>query len=220
MWSPACDYYALAPSGIEIRHIIASWTVAEAEQRLAQLVPELNRHNRLYHSVGAPEIDDRTYDLLYRELELLESLHPQLIREDTPTLRVGDVPVSDLKPFTHPTPMLSLSNAFSAEELHEFDTRVKRFLNADPNDAIEYSVEAKLDGIAAELIYEHGTLSTVGTRGDGQVGEDITHNAITIRAIPKHLNGEAFPAFLAVRGEIFFPLAGFDKMNAKGKRPV
>lgn len=208
---------ALASTGIEIRRIVQSWSAEQVQARLEILVPELNRHNRLYHSRGTPEIDDRTYDLLYRELELLESLHPEFIREDTPTLRVGDVPVSDLKPFSHPTPMLSLSNAFSDDELKEFDGRVKRFLKLDPNTEIEYAVEAKLDGIAAELIYERGLLQAVGTRGDGQVGEDITHNAVTIRAIPKRLNGSELPTFLAVRGEIFFPLAGFEQMNEQRK---
>jgi DNA ligase (NAD+) len=195
----------------------------DAATRLAWLVPELNRHNRLYHEHDAAEIDDRTYDLMYRELERIEEKFPRLVRDDSPTLRVGGSPVSGLAPFPHRTPMLSLSNAFSADELREFDARCRRFLGNDAPARITYAVEGKLDGLAAELIYENGALTGAGTRGDGRTGEDILHNVRTIRAIPRTLGGGGQPQRISVRGEIFYPLAGFDDMNIRrvkrGEKP-
>jgi DNA ligase (NAD+) len=212
----------IANNAPEIRKRILNMTDVDAAQRIALLVPELNRHNHLYHVAGTPSIDDRSYDLLYRELELLEDRFPGLTAEDSPTRRVGAQPVSGLSPFPHRTPMLSLSNAFSAEELEEFDQRISRFLGEDRPDTNTYGVEPKLDGIAAELLYIDGELVGVGTRGDGEVGEDVTHNAMHIRSIPKRLSGEALPTRLSVRGEIYFPLEGFEQMNrrraAKGEK--
>jgi DNA ligase (NAD+) len=186
---------------------------AEARARIDALVPELNRHSWLYHTKGAAEISDRDYDLLYRELELLESRFPGLVRDDSPTRRVGDQPIEALQPFRHRVPMLSLANSLSEEELAEFDARVRRFLGSD--EPILYNVEPKLDGLACELVYEGGQLVGAGTRGDGEVGEDVTHNARTIRAIPSRLAGEHVPSRISVRGEILFQLDGFAKMNAE-----
>ncbi len=185
----------------------------QAADRLAWLVPELNRHNRLYHRESAPEIDDRTYDLMYRELELLEARYPALVREDSPTLRVGGDPVGHLAPFPHRTPMLSLGNAFSADELREFDGRIRRQLGEAAPESIPFAVEGKLDGAAVELVYEDGVLTGAGTRGDGAVGEDILHNVKTIRAIPRRLHGDPLPSRISVRGEVFFPLEPFEAMN-------
>ncbi len=199
---------------VAITERVAAMESDGAAARLAWLVPELNRHNRLYHEHDAAEIDDRTYDLMYRELERLEEKFPSLVRDDSPTLRVGGAPVSGLSPFPHRTPMLSLANAFSADELREFDARCRRFLGDDAPAQIAYAVEGKLDGLAAELIYEDGALTGAGTRGDGRTGEDILHNVRTIRAIPRNLSGE-FPSWISIRGEIFYPLAGFDNMNAR-----
>ncbi|TNE89251.1 MAG: NAD-dependent DNA ligase LigA [Deltaproteobacteria bacterium] len=190
-----------------------SLTREQAAQRVEKLVPELIRHNRLYHVEATPEIDDRSYDLLYRELELLESRFPDLVRDDSPTLRVGDEPVPELTPFAHRTPMLSLSNAFSADELRDFDARLKRILGDGAPEHITYSVEPKLDGLALNLVYEHGELIAGGTRGDGSIGEDVTHNVRTIRAIPERLAGEGLPSRISIRGEVFFPLDGFLRMN-------
>ena len=185
-----------------------------ARERIALLVPELNRHNRLYHELDAAEVDDRTYDLLYRELELLEDRFPEAIQEDSPTKRVGGAPVSGLVPFPHRVPMLSLSNAFSAEDLREFDARLKRFLGEQAPENITYVVEPKLDGLAIELIYEDGALTGAGTRGDGSVGEDVLHNVRTIRNVPHRLTGpDPLPSRLSLRGEVFFPLIGFAAMN-------
>ena len=208
---------------VAIRRRVEELKPIGASRRIQWLVSELNRHNALYHVHGTPEIDDRTYDLLYRELELLEAKFPDLARADSPTQRVGGTPVDELTPFPHKTPMLSLGNAFSPEEMQEFDQRCRRFLGEDAPEEITYIVEPKLDGIAIELIYENGVLTGAGTRGDGRVGEDVTHNVRTIRAVPDRLTGDALPERIAVRGEIFYRLAGFERMNetraARGDKP-
>ena len=200
---------------------VAAFGEGDGIARMHRLVDELNHHNRLYHELDAPEIDDRSYDLLFRELELLEARFPEAIRSESPTLRVGGAPVSALQPFTHRVPMLSLGNAFSADELREFDDRCHRFL-ADPT-PIVFVVEPKLDGLAAELIFENGELVGAGTRGNGEVGEDILHTVRTIRAIPSRLRGDDVPAWIAIRGEIFYDLRGFEAMNearvARNEKP-
>ncbi len=187
---------------------------AAAIERIGWLVPELRRHSALYHTHDAAEIDDTTYDLMYRELELLEARFPAQVLELSPTRMVGDAPVSELVPFPHEVPMLSLGNAFHREEggyadLHDFEQRILRRGIEGP---IRYVVEPKLDGIAVELVYEQGELVGAGTRGDGRVGEDVTHNARTIRSVPQRLR-EGAPERLSVRGEIFFSLEGFERMN-------
>ncbi len=192
----------------------------EAVARLQELTSELIRHNRLYHELDAAEIDDRSYDLMYRELELLEARLPDHVRPDSPTLKVGGAPVSSLQPFEHRQPMLSLANAFDDDELREFDARCRRFLGDDS--PIRYVVEPKLDGLACELVYENGVLTGAGTRGNGEVGEDILHTVRTIRAIPRRLAGDA-PSWTAIRGEIFYDLRGFEAMNEervrRGEKP-
>ncbi|MEN0067557.1 MAG: NAD-dependent DNA ligase LigA [Myxococcota bacterium] len=203
---------------------IANLEDDEGKQRLDALTDDLIRHGRLYHEEDAAEIDDRTYDLLYRELELLESRFPDQIRGDSPTRRVGGAAVSGLVPFPHAVPMLSLGNAFNDDELREFDARVRKLLSTPESDVetVPYVVEPKLDGLAVELIYENGALVGAGTRGDGETGEDVLHNVRTIRDIPRTLHGDV-PPRLAVRGEIFFRLAGFEAMNearvASGSEP-
>ncbi|MEQ1565345.1 MAG: NAD-dependent DNA ligase LigA [Myxococcota bacterium] len=201
----------MEPSLIAAR--VAELDEPGAKARLDQLVPELVRHNRLYHELAAPEIDDRSYDLLYRELELLEERFPTLVRPDSPTRRVGGEAVSQLSPFQHRIPMLSLANAFSFGELQEFEARIRRMLGADAPERVAYMVEPKLDGLAVELVYEDGRLTGAGTRGDGQVGEDVLHNVRTIREVPSRLRGPV-PSYLSVRGEVLFTLAGFEAMNA------
>ncbi len=199
----------------QIAHRVGSTDEAAAKSRIDHLVAEVARHNRLYHELDAAEIDDRAYDLLYRELELLEARFPELQRPDSPTLRVGGDAVSALQPFPHRVPMLSLANAFGEQELREFEERIRRFLGAAAPERIAYVVEPKLDGLACELVYEDGRLVGAGTRGDGQTGEDIVHNVRTMRSVPQKLVGDALPRYLSVRGEILFFLAGFEAMNAE-----
>jgi DNA ligase (NAD+) len=213
-----------------LREQVRAMPVDTAKERLTALVAEVRRHNWLYHIKGAPEIDDRTYDFLYRELELLEDRFPQWIDENSPTRLVGAPAVSELLPFPHRTPMLSLSNAFNEQELRDFEARhndhglsggLLHFLEREgesPTGPIAYVVEPKLDGIAAELVYENGALIAGGTRGDGQIGEDITHNVRTIRAIPDQLQGSQLPTRIAIRGEVFFHLEAFERMNQERER--
>ena len=187
---------------------------AAAQARLIALTAELNRHNRLYHEHDAAEVSDRIYDLLYRELEVLEESWPQHRQPDTPTARIGGAPAEGLTPFPHQVPMLSLANAFSADELRDFDARCRRFLAEDAPERLSYIVEPKLDGLAMELVYEGGVLTGAGTRGDGQTGEEVTHNVRTVRTVPLRLLGAA-PARLSVRGEVLFEIEGFERMNAE-----
>lgn len=185
-----------------------------AQERMDQLVTDLIRHNRLYHEQDAPEISDYAYDRLYRELEDLERAWPDLQRPDSPTRRVGSAPVAELTPFVHDVPMLSLQNAFGADELREFEAKIRRFLGLDAPADIEYMVEPKLDGLAMEVVYEGRRFARGGTRGDGAVGEDVSHNLRTIQNLPMSLPPDA-PDRFTVRGEVLFELAGFEEMNAR-----
>ena len=186
----------------------------QAAQRIDHLVTDLIRHNRLYHEQDAPEISDYEYDRLYRELEDLERAWPDLQRPDSPTRRVGSAPVAGLTPFVHEIPMLSLQNAFGAAELREFEAKIRRFLGADAPQDIDYMVEPKLDGLAMEVVFEGRRFARGGTRGDGAVGEDVSHNLRTIQNLPMSLPPDA-PDRFTVRGEVLFELAGFDEMNAR-----
>lgn len=191
-------------------------------ERMDWLVAELNRHNALYHQQNAPVISDWAYDTLYRELEDLEARRPDLLRDDSPTKKVGWAPIEELTPFVHEVPMLSLQNGFRRTEegedpyqdLRDFEDRLRRVLGDEAPTSIRYVVEPKLDGLAMELVYEDRKFVRGGTRGDGVVGEDVTHNLRTIRTIPRSLPPEA-PAKLSVRGEVLFDLRGFEEMNAK-----
>jgi DNA ligase (NAD+) len=181
--------------------------------RVAQLRELIEHHNYRYHVLDDPEIPDVEYDRLFRELQKLEAAHPELYSEDSPTRRVGGSPVAGFSTARHLLPMLSLENAFSADELRAFDRRVRERLKA--GDPIEYAAETKLDGAAISLIYEHGRLVRGATRGDGQTGEDVTHNVRTIESVPLRLRGRGHPAVLEVRGEVYMPKAGFAKLNAR-----
>lgn len=183
----------------------------DARSRMEWLVAELNRHGRLYHELNTSEISDAAYDALYRELEGLEAGHPELRRPDSPTHRVGGAPLAALAPFVHEVPMLSLQNAFSSEELRDFEARIRRQLGGGP-EVLRYHVEPKLDGLAMELVYEDGVFVAGGTRGDGATGEDVTHNLRTLPTVPLRLDG-APAGRLSVRGEVLFDLPGFEAMN-------
>ncbi|NOY28558.1 MAG: NAD-dependent DNA ligase LigA [Oligoflexia bacterium] len=192
------------------------WSAQQAALRVDSLVEQLNHHGHLYHVLGRPEIGDREYDLLFRELEVLEARFPGLRRPDSPTSRVGGPPVEGLPKFEHTVPMLSLGNAFSADELMDFDARIRRQLGDDAPQMLPYIVEPKLDGLAMELVYQDGVLVSAGTRGDGRTGEDVTHTVRTIPSVPLRLREEGQPpAFLTVRGEVLFDLDGFLEMNRR-----
>ncbi|MEI6210657.1 MAG: NAD-dependent DNA ligase LigA [bacterium] len=178
--------------------------------RVAVLRSEIARHDRLYYEEARPEIGDADYDRLYRELETLERQHPELATPDSPTRRVGGAPLSAFATVRHDPPMMSLDKVHTAEDLRDFDRFLKNRLNLPQ---IGYVVEPKIDGVAFSLRYEHGLLVRAATRGNGDVGDDITQNVCTIRAIPLRIATES--AVVEVRGEVFLPKAGFLKLTQR-----
>ncbi|MBV7404044.1 NAD-dependent DNA ligase LigA [Enterobacter sp. ENT03] len=186
------------------------------EQQLTELRTTLRHHEYLYHVMDAPEVPDAEYDRLLRELRELEARHPELITPDSPTQRVGAAPLSAFTQIRHEVPMLSLDNVFDEESFLAFNKRVQDRLKS--TDALSYCCELKLDGLAVSILYENGVLIRAATRGDGTTGEDITTNVRTIRAIPLKLHGDNIPARLEVRGEVFLPQAGFEKINDEARR--
>ena len=181
-------------------------------QRMEELVDELNRHLRLYHLEDAPEISDAAYDRLFRELEELEARHPDRIRPDSPSRRVGAPPAEGFAEFEHRVPMLSLDNAMNEQELRAFDERVRRALEREAE--LDYTVEPKLDGAGVELVYLGGELAVGATRGDGRVGEDVTANLRLAHSIPLTLKGAAAER-VSVRGEVVLPIAAFERLNRR-----
>lgn len=184
--------------------------------RVAALRAEIEAHNYAYYVLDNPTVPDSAYDRLWRELEALEQDHPELITPDSPTQRVGAPAKAGFAPVPHQIPMLSLGNAFSGEELTQFVQRVqdrlgKAGLATDPH----WCCEPKLDGIAIALHYEQGVLVQAATRGDGYTGEDIAANVRTINSVPLRLRGDGWPAWLEVRGEIYMPRAGFERLNER-----
>ncbi len=172
--------------------------------------------NYRYYVLDDPSVPDADYDLALRKLQELESTHPELVSADSPTQRVGAAPLEQFNQVAHEIPMLSLDNAFDADELAAFDRRVLDRLGEDTG-AVEYSCEPKLDGIAVSLLYREGRLTRGATRGDGRTGEDITHNVRTIPSIPLQLRGEGYPRVLEVRGEIYMPREGFERLNQQAR---
>jgi DNA ligase (NAD+) len=180
--------------------------------RAEDLRRQLEQHNYRYYVLDDPEVSDAEYDRLLNELKQIEADNPDLITPDSPTQRVGATPVSELQEVAHTTPMLSLDNAFTDEDLINFDRRVRERL--EDVKEIEYVAEPKLDGLAVSFRYEKGKLVRAATRGDGMKGEDVTHNIRTIKAVPTQLRGKA-PDVIDVRGEVFMTLAGFKAMNQR-----
>jgi DNA ligase (NAD+) len=187
---------------------------AAARHRHADLVVEITEHNHRYHVLDAPVISDAGYDALMRELRELEERYPDLRTPDSPTQKVGDVISTDFAPVEHLERLLSLDNAFSAEELDAWAARTQRL--AGPDIAVgPYLCELKIDGLAVALVYRDGALVRAATRGDGVTGEDVTPNIRTIAAAPARLSGSGWPQTLEVRGEVFMPVADFHKLNER-----
>ena len=184
----------------------------EVLDRMAWLVKELNRHIYNYHVLDAPTIPDAEYDRLFKELQDLESAHPQAVSNDSPTSRVGAAPIPEFKQVTHSVPMLSLNNGFMDEDVENFDRRVREGLEAKQ---VGYSAELKFDGLAISLRYENGVFVQAATRGDGYTGEDVTANIRTVRVIPLRLHGDDVPAVLEVRGEVLMFKDDFNRLNAR-----
>jgi len=183
-----------------------------SEQRIAALIAELNEHNYAYHVLDQPRISDEEFDRLMRELIRLEELYPELIAPDSPSRRVGGQPLDAFGEVAHQSPMLSLDNVFSPEELRDFFERVRKSSGTDPDSSILWVCEPKIDGLAVSLRYENGLFIQGATRGDGSTGEDITQNLRTVRSLPLRLN-EAVS--LQVRGEIFIAKKDFQELNMR-----
>ncbi len=186
---------------------------SSVQKKIEQLRQKIDEHNFHYYIENSPIISDAEYDKLFRELQDLENQHPEFISPESPTQRVGIIPQTELAEAKHLIPMLSLDNAFSDEEVEQFDRRVLQRLKQ--SEQLEFVCEPKLDGVAVSLIYEHGILVRGATRGDGATGEDITQNVRTIVTIPLKLHTDKPPTLLEVRGEIVMPLKGFEDFNKK-----
>lgn len=185
-------------------------------ERIAELREQINDHNYRYYVLDEPEIPDAEYDRLMKELESLEAKYPELITPDSPTQRVGAAPAKSFSTVRHELPMLSLENAFSDEELADFNRRISERLKT--NEPIEYACEPKLDGIAISLLYEDGVFVRGATRGDGETGENISQNVRTIPSVPLRLRGTGYPRILEVRGEVYMPKSSFNALNEKARQ--
>lgn len=183
---------------------------SDVAAEIARLRDQIRYHDYRYYVLAAPEISDLEYDRLMQRLKELEAKHPELVTPDSPTQRVGDQPVSGLRPITHRVPMLSIENTYSVEELKAFGARTAKLL---PGEKIEWVVELKIDGVAVSLMYEHGVLVYGATRGNGTVGDDVTHNIRTIRDVPLRLRGQSVPRALEVRGEVYMTNSDLVALN-------
>jgi DNA ligase (NAD+) len=184
----------------------------DADKRIQTLRTELRHHNHRYYVLDDPEVPDAEYDKLMRALQTLEAEHPELITPDSPTQRVGAAPLAAFDEVRHAVPMLSLGNAFEAQDVQEFDQRIRERLEVE---AVDYTAEPKLDGLAISLRYVDGKLVRGATRGDGTTGEDVTSNVRTLKSIPLQLLGKGWPKVLEVRGEVFMPKQGFEELNKR-----
>jgi DNA ligase (NAD+) len=194
--------------------------VKQAQKRIEELRDDIRKHEHYYYVLDAPKITDAEFDLLVRELQTLEKEHPELITPDSPTQRVGGRPAEGFAKVAHSRPMLSLDNAYTEEELRDWERRVHELSGRKD---ITYVCELKLDGMSMALTYKEGRLARGVTRGDGAVGEDVTSNVRTVRSVPlwippATLKKSGLPADFEVRGEIIMPIASFARMNAERER--
>ena len=196
---------------------------AEARAELARLAREIKFHDERYHGEDAPVIDDAAYDAMRGRNGAIEARFPKLLRDDSPSKRVGATPAGKFRKVTHSRPMLSLDNAFSDDDVADFIGRIRRFLKLKEDDPVALTAEPKIDGLSASLRYEKGRLVVGATRGDGRVGEEITANLRTVSDIPERLHGGGWPQVLEVRGEVFMAKSDFALLNevqeAAGKAP-
>lgn len=197
-------------------HMAKHHMVSEIEKEIAVLREQLERYNYQYHVLDAPLISDSEYDQLFERLKALEKTHPQYLAPDSITQRVGATPLKAFSQVVHTIPMLSLDNAFAADDIHAFQKRIQDRLRT--NEPIEFCCEPKLDGVAMNIRYVDGVLTQAATRGDGATGEDVTQNIKTIKSIPLKLHGTAWPSVLDVRGEVFMSKDGFAKLNAHAEK--
>jgi DNA ligase (NAD+) len=190
-------------------------TEAQAKAELERLAREIAHHDELYYAQDAPEVSDADYDALRQRNSAIEARFPSLVRNDSPSLRVGAAPVAAFGKVRHSVPMLSLGNAFSEEDVVDFIARVRRFLGLGADAPVELTAEPKIDGLSISLTYENARLVQAATRGDGTEGENVTPNVMTMREIPRRLAGKGIPELIEVRGEIYLRHDDFQKLNAE-----
>jgi len=184
--------------------------MSSSAQQAEKLRTLINYHNHKYYVDGQPEISDREFDRLLKELEAIEKAHPELVTRESPTQRVGGAPIDGFVTVRHRQPMLSIDNTYNADELREFDRRVHKLLGEEK---VTYVIELKIDGVAISLTYENGLFTVGATRGDGERGDDVTHNLRTIRGLPLRLNTDKPPALVEVRGEVYMTRAELARIN-------
>lgn len=185
----------------------------EIQKKMQKLASEIQKHDYQYYVMDDPSVTDAEYDKLFRELQKLESENPDLLLPNSPTQRVGGVALDQFEKYRHGVPMLSLANALTEEEFTAFDERVHRFIDVDAKTELEYFAELKFDGLSINLVYEKGVLVKAATRGDGEVGEDVTQNIKTVRSIPLTLKTDSPPDKIEIRGEIILAIKDFEKLN-------
>ena len=194
---------------------VGSLSEEEAARELGRLAAEIAHHDRLYYQQDEPEISDAEYDALRQRNEAIEARFPSLVREDSPSHRVGAKPLEEFSEVRHAVPMLSLGNAFSRDDVADFLGRIRRFLDLKPEDELAILAEPKIDGLSCSIRYEHGRLIQAATRGDGTSGEDVTANVRTIGSLPRTLSGRGWPEVLEVRGEVFMTRRAFAELNER-----
>ena len=189
----------------------------DVAKRVEELRAQINYHSHRYHTLDDPEVGDDVYDALFNELKALEEEHPELVTPDSPTQRVGEEPISKLEKVAHLQPMLSLANARSEEQLRDWVKRMQNHLAREGIEEadFEYVAEPKIDGLAISLVYENGVLVRGATRGNGEIGEDVTHNLRTMPTIPLKIEGDDVPPLIEVRGEVYMSLSDFTALNER-----
>src|SRR5262249_38238574 len=185
---------------------------AAQQKRAAELRKQLHHHNYKYYVEAKPEISDLEFDRLLKELEKLEETYPELQTPDSPTQRVGGAPIAGFNTVTHRVPMLSIDKSNSPDDLRDFDTRVRKLLKKGEKG--RYVVELKIDGVAMSMTYTDGLFTLGATRGDGEPGEDVTHNLKTVRGLPLRLESSKPPKLFEARGEVYMSRADFVRFNA------
>ena len=193
-------------------------TLEEAAEELERLSKAIAHHDKLYYQKDAPEITDAAYDALRQRNDAIEARYPELVREDSPSQRVGAAPAEEFGKVRHAVPMLSLANGFSEEDIRDFWQRIHRFLNLKEDDKLVLTAEPKIDGLSASLRYEKGEFVLGATRGDGREGENVTENLRTIKSIPKKLKGRNIPDVFEVRGEVYMSHANFEALNKRQEK--
>ena len=186
----------------------------ELEKEYRKLVDTLNSYSKAYYVDDNPVVPDAEYDRLYRQLELIEQSNPNIIADDSPTKRVGGATLSEFEQVTHRVPLMSMGDIFNNAELIDFDARMS---SSSGQSVVEYCAEPKLDGLAVSLIYKKGKLVQAATRGDGKIGENVTSNVMTIKAIPLKLTGDKVPDYIDVRGEVIMTRSGFNQWNERAR---